>query len=121
MRMVNDMSSTELLGAISGMLDERFEKNNEKLMQVMNERFEKMYKDTDKRFEEWDKALEKRLEERDRNLMNALLEEIDLVQEKANNHFERIEKRLANLEISFRTRRTDLEYRVAALERKLSC
>ena len=87
----------------------------------LEKRFEERDKALEKRFEERDKALEKRLEERDRNLMNSILEEIDLVQEKANNHFEKIEKRLANLEISFRTRRTDLEYRVAALERKVSC
>ena len=53
--------------------------------------------------------------------MNSILEEVDRVQEKANDHFKRLEKRLDNIELTIRTRRSDLECRVAALEQKLSC
>ena len=55
--------------------------------------------------------------------MNSILEEVDLVQEKANEHFARIENRLDNLESLVRTIKLDAdtiplhEIRISNLEK----
>lgn len=114
MNTVNEMTNTELLSAISRLLDKRFAEQEERL----DKRFAEQEECLDKKFTE---RLDKRLAEQERYLMNFILEEVDRVQEKANDHFKRLEKRLDNIELTIRTRRSDLECRVAALEQKLSC
>ena len=146
------MSNEELLQSISEILDQRFNEQDARIEQRFAEQdawikqsFAKQQAYIDHKFEEQQVYIDHKLEEQqtyidykleehrtavdekfesnNRYLMNSILEEVDLVQEKANEHFARIENRLDNLESLVRTIKLDAdtiplhEIRISNLEK----
>lgn len=101
------MSDQELLQSISAMMDEKLDARFEQV----DARFEQMearFGQVDARFEKLDTRLDNMvtkdyLDERLYTLENDLLREIDTVQEKANSHFARVERRIDRLETTVNT------------------
>ncbi|MBU3878024.1 hypothetical protein HGO97_019665 [Faecalicatena sp. AGMB00832] len=94
------MSDQELLQSISTMMDEKLDAR----FGQVDTRFERM----EARFEQVDTRLDNMvtkdyLDERLYTLENDLLREIDTVQEKANSHFARVERRIDRLETTVNT------------------
>ena len=135
------MSNEELLQSISEILDQRFNEQDARIEQRFAEQdawikqsFAKQQAYIDHKLEEQQAYIEHKLEEHrtavdekfesnNHYLMNSILEEVDLVQEKANEHFARIENRLDNLESLVRTIKLDAdtiplhEIRISNLEK----
>ena len=94
------ISDQELLQSISTMMDEKLDAR----FGQVDTRFERM----EARFEQVDTRLDNMvtkdyLDERLYTLENDLLREIDTVQEKANSHFARVERRIDRLETTVNT------------------
>ena len=146
------MSNEELLQSISEILDQRFNEQDARIEQRFAEQdawikqsFAKQQAYIDHKLEEQQVYIDHKLEEQqtyinykleehrtavdekfesnNHYLMNSILEEVDLVQEKANEHFARIENRLDNLESLVRTIKLDAdtiplhEIRISNLEK----
>ncbi len=128
------MSDQELLQAISTMMDEKMDAR----FGQVNARFEQVdehFGQLEARFAQMDARLDNMvtkdyLDERLYALENDLLREIDTVQEKANAHFDRVERRIGRLETTVNTMKLEcdtipilvkgvanLQDRVEALER----
>ena len=126
------MSNEELLQSISEILDQRFNEQDARIEQrfaeqdawikqsfakqqdyidhkleeqqvYIDHKLEEQQTYIDYKLEEHRTAVDEKFESNNRYLMNSILEEVDLVQEKANEHFARIENRLDNLESLVRT------------------
>ena len=143
-----EVSEKRLLKAISDMIDEKFDvrlahiPTKDELDARLSEMPTKAELDArlsemptkaelDARLSEMptNKVLENSL----RNLEISLLEELDIVQEKANNHFEKLERRMDSLELTVNMikveyssinllvrKYTELDARVTGLEQKIS-
>lgn len=146
------MSNEELLQSISEILDQRFNEQDARIEQrfaeqdawikqsfakqqayidhkleeqqvYIDHKLEEQQTYIDYKLEEHRTAVDERFESNNRYLMNSILEEVDLVQEKANEHFARIENRLDNLESLVRTIKLDAdtiplhEIRISNLEK----
>ena len=124
------MSNEELLQSISEILDQRFNEQDARIEQRFAEQdawikqsFAKQQAYIDHKLEEHRTAVDEKFESNNHYLMNSILEEVDLVQEKANEHFARIENRLDNLESLVRTIKLDAdtiplhEIRISNLEK----
>ena len=115
------MSNEELLQSISEILDQRFNEQDARIEQrfaeqdawikqsfakqqaYIDHKLEEQQAYIDHKLEEHRTAVDEKFESNNHYLMNSILEEVDLVQEKANEHFARIENRLDNLESLVRT------------------
>ncbi|MCF2668114.1 hypothetical protein [Faecalicatena contorta] len=146
------MSNEELLQSISEILDQRFNEQDARIEQrfaeqdawikqsfakqqayidhkleeqqvYIDHKLEEQQTYIDYKLEEHRTAVDEKFESNNRYLMNSILEEVDLVQEKANEHFARIENRLDNLESLVRTIKLDAdtiplhEIRISNLEK----
>ena len=135
------MSNEELLQSISEILDQRFNEQDARIEQrfaeqdawikqsfakqqaYIDHKLEEQQAYIDHKLEEHRTAVDEKFESNNRYLMNSILEEVDLVQEKANEHFARIENRLDNLESLVRTIKLDAdtiplhEIRISNLEK----
>lgn len=146
------MSNEELLQSISEILDQRFTEQDARIEQrfaeqdtwikqsfakqqayidhkldeqqvYIDHKLEEQQTYIDYKLEEHRTAVDEKFESNNRYLMNSILEEVDLVQEKANEHFARIENRLDNLESLVRTIKLDAdtiplhEIRISNLEK----
>lgn len=146
------MSNEELLQSISEILDQRFTEQDARIEQrfaeqdtwikqsfakqqayidhkldeqqvYIDHKLEEQQTYIDYKLEEHRTAVDEKFESNNRYLMNSILEEVDLVQEKANKHFVRIENRLDNLESLVRTIKLDAdtiplhEIRISNLEK----
>lgn len=124
------MSNEELLQSISEILDQRFNEQDARIEQRFAEQdawikqsFAKQQAYIEHKLEEHRTAVDEKFESNNHYLMNSILEEVDLVQEKANEHFARIENRLDNLESLVRTIKLDAdtiplhEIRISNLEK----
>ena len=146
------MSNEELLQSISEILDQRFNEQDARIEQrfaeqdawikqsfakqqayidhkleeqqvYIDHKLEEQQTYIDYKLEEHRTAVDEKFESNNRYLMNSILEEVDLVQEKANEHFARIENRLDNLESLVRTIKLDAdtiplhEFRISNLEK----
>ena len=132
------MSNEELLQSISEILDQRFNEQDARIEQrfaeqdawikqsfakqqayidhkleeqqvYIDHKLEEQQTYIDYKLEEHRTAVDEKFESNNRYLMNSILEEVDLVQEKANEHFARIENRLDNLESLVRTIKLDAD------------
>ena len=148
------MSNEELLQSISEILDQRFNEQDARIEQrfaeqdawikqsfakqqayidhkleeqqvYIDHKLEEQQTYIDYKLEEHRTAVDEKFESNNRYLMNSILEEVDLVQEKANEHFARIENRLDNLESLVRTIKLDAdtiplhEIRISNLEKNV--
>ena len=135
------MSNEELLQYISEILDQRFNEQDARIEQrfaeqdawikqsfakqqaYIDHKLEEQQAYIDHKLEEHRTAVDEKFESNNHYLMNSILEEVDLVQEKANEHFARIENRLDNLESLVRTIKLDAdtiplhEIRISNLEK----
>ena len=146
------MSNEELLQSISEILDQRFNEQDARIEQrfaeqdawikqsfakqqayidhkleeqqaYIDHKLEEQQAYIDHKLEEHRTAVDEKFESNNHYLMNSILEEVDLVQEKANEHFARIENRLDNLESLVRTIKLDAdtiplhEIRISNLEK----
>ena len=146
------MSNEELLQSISEILDQRFNEQDARIEQrfaeqdawikqsfakqqayidhkleeqqvYIDHKLEEQQTYIDYQLEEHRTAVDEKFESNNHYLMNSILEEVDLVQEKANEHFARIENRLDNLESLVRTIKLDAdtiplhEIRISNLEK----
>ena len=146
------MSNEELLQSISEILDQRFNEQDARIEQrfaeqdawikqsfakqqayidhkleeqqvYIDHKLEEQQTYIDYKLEEHRTAVDEKFESNNCYLMNSILEEVDLVQEKANEHFARIENRLDNLESLVRTIKLDAdtiplhEIRISNLEK----
>lgn len=146
------MSNEELLQSISEILDQRFNEQDARIEQrfaeqdawikqsfakqqayidhkleeqqvYIDHKLEEQQTYIDYKLEEHRTAVDEKFESNNHYLMNSILEEVDLVQEKANEHFARIENRLDNLESLVRTIKLDAdtiplhEIRISNLEK----
>ena len=135
------MSNEELLQSISEILDQRFHEQDARIEKrfaeqdawikqsfakqqaYIDHKLEEQQAYIDHKLEEHRTAVDEKFESNNHYLMNSILEEVDLVQEKANEHFARIENRLDNLESLVRTIKLDAdtiplhEIRISNLEK----
>ena len=135
------MSNEELLQSISEILDQRFNEQDARIEQrfveqdawikqsfakqqaYIDHKLEEQQAYIDHKLEEHRTAVDEKFESNNHYLMNSIMEEVDLVQEKANEHFARIENRLDNLESLVRTIKLDAdtiplhEIRISNLEK----
>ena len=135
------MSNEELLQSISEILDQRFNEQDARIEQrfaeqdawikqsfakqqaYIDHKLEEQQAYIDHKLEEHRTAVDEKFESNNHYLMNSILEEVDLVQENANEHFARIENRLDNLESLVRTIKLDAdtiplhEIRISNLEK----
>ena len=135
------MSNEELLQSISEILDQRFNEQDARIEQrfaeqdawikqsfakqqaYIDHKLEEQQAYIDHKLEEHRTAVDEKFESNNHYLMNSILEEVDLVQEKANEHFARIENRLDNMESLVRTIKLDAdtiplhEIRISNLEK----